>query len=464
MEFAVVIPAYNEAATLRGIVQRVRQYGRRVIVVDDGSTDDTAATVADLPVTLIRHASIQGKAASLWDGMEAAMAQGVDAVITLDADGQHRPEDIPRFLQAAREHPGQIIIGSRLANKGAFPAKRYYANRVANFWISWAAGYAIDDSQSGFRLYPVALLRRLDARRAKAYGFVFESEILIRAARMGFYSHSLPIAAIYETRARPSHFRPVADIARITLMVAWHLTSRALYPTGFYRAFVRPWFRRLRLRSVGRDGWWTLLLSNVLILATLGTSLLWQLARVWRTARRTPSRVAECGYFLVLGVRLRGDTVGAEYARRLQRARALWEGCRDGLVVILGGSRQAGQKSEARGGYEYLLAQGLPPEAMHLEQASRHTLENLRQAREMLRALPAKPVVLISSRYHLERVRVFARGLGMDHVLCAAETALPRDPVTGLRLLREAWYLHWYYVGRGWSQFTGNARSLDRIR
>ena len=177
-----VIPAYNEAPTLRAVVVGVLHHCPQVIVIDDGSTDSTAASVADLPITLVRNPRNLGKAASLWAGMRAALRHGASAVITLDADGQHRPEDIPRFLALAQAHPREIITGSRLAEKAAFPRKRYIANKIANFWISWAAGYAIDDSQCGFRLYPAGLLRRLDLR---SEGFVLESEILIQGASGG---------------------------------------------------------------------------------------------------------------------------------------------------------------------------------------------------------------------------------------------------------------------------------------
>ena len=238
-----VIPAYNEARTLRAVVVGVLRHCPQVIVIDDGSTDSTAASVADLPITLVRNPRNLGKAASLWAGMRAALRHGASAVITLDADGQHRPEDIPRFLAMAQAHPREIITGSRLAEKAAFPRKRYIANKIANFWISWAAGYAVDDSQCGFRLYPAGLLRRLDLR---SEGFVLESEILIQGAQRGCLSLFLPIPALYAGNARPSHFRAVKDIALITRMVARSLLSRWLYLPGLYRGVIRPqaWHRK----------------------------------------------------------------------------------------------------------------------------------------------------------------------------------------------------------------------------
>lgn len=241
----VVIPAYNEGATIRDVALRALAQCPRVVVVDDGSTDDTHAALAGLAVTVLRNPVNEGKAAALWRGMQHALREGADAVITLDGDGQHRPEDIPRLMEAASRLPACIIIGSRMAQAAAFPRKRLLANRTANFWISWASGYSIEDSQSGFRLYPAALLRDIELAHDHAHGFVFESEILIEAARRGIYSVPVAIEAIYARAARPSHFRSVIDVMRITRMVAWKLLSRGLYLQGFVRAFLWPRARQL---------------------------------------------------------------------------------------------------------------------------------------------------------------------------------------------------------------------------
>ncbi len=236
---AVVIPAYNESATLREIVERALQFCPKVIVVDDGSTDATAQLIRDLPIELLRNAGNEGKAASLWRGIRHAIASGADRVITLDGDGQHMPEHIPSLMEAARAHPQDIVIGARRSDSSAAPALRYYANRIADFWISWACGQRLRDSQSGFRLYPAALFEQLHTRHDRAHGFVFESEILIEAARLGYRVTAVPIPAIYHTQARPSYYR-TSDSLRITRMVAWKLLSRGMFLRGFYGAFFKP--------------------------------------------------------------------------------------------------------------------------------------------------------------------------------------------------------------------------------
>lgn len=236
---AVVIPAYNEAATIRDVAASARACASLVIVVDDGSQDGTAETLSGLDVVVLRNATNCGKGASLKRGMACALQRGATAIITMDGDGQHMPQDSPRLLALAQDHPNDIIIGARLIDTEAFPRRRYYANQVANFFISWAAGYAIEDSQSGFRLYPAKLLQQPRIAEIRAPGFAFESEILIEAARLGYESKPVAVAAVYGKERRASHFRPILDILRITRMVAWKLISRGLYLNGLYRALAR---------------------------------------------------------------------------------------------------------------------------------------------------------------------------------------------------------------------------------
>jgi glycosyltransferase involved in cell wall biosynthesis len=235
MEFAVVIPAYNEAATICDVVRGCLVHTRQVIVVDDGSTDGTAERVRVLGVTLLQHPHNKGKAASIWDGMCYAVEHGAEAVITLDGDGQHRPDDIPAFVQAADRYPHTIILGVRHRGRQAAPVLRRFANRFADFWIAWAAGYPVRDSQCGFRLYPAALIRILRPCVRPADSFVFESEVIIQASNQGVFTASVPIEALYPEQRRASHYRPVRDTVLITQMVALHLLHRSLYPLGLLR-------------------------------------------------------------------------------------------------------------------------------------------------------------------------------------------------------------------------------------
>lgn len=235
----VVIPAFNEEATVADIVARCRRAvsGAAILVVDDGSSDATGARAAAAGAEVVRTANNRGKGVALAFGFAWALAQGASAVGTLDADGQHRPEDLPMLLATSRATPGRVVIGSRRAGATAAPAARRIANRVADFWVSWAARAPIEDSQSGFRIYPAEVLRAVDAGRGMAAGFAFESEILIEAGRRGFRTVSVPIPVIYGgSLQRKSYFRPVADITRIMLMVGGRLLRRGGDPIGLWRS------------------------------------------------------------------------------------------------------------------------------------------------------------------------------------------------------------------------------------
>ena len=172
--------------------------------------------------------------------MQLALENGATRVVTLDGDGQHRPDDIPKLLACSDRFPGSIIIGSRRASGSATPRSRYVANRIADFWVSWAACSRVEDSQSGFRVYPASVLRALAGRPPKAQGFAFESEILIAAGRLGVRTVSVGIPSIYgDVLSRGSHFRPVSDIASIVLLVAGKLVRRGMDPLGLWRSLRR---------------------------------------------------------------------------------------------------------------------------------------------------------------------------------------------------------------------------------
>lgn len=235
-----VIPAFNERATLRGVVRSALPYVRGVVVVDDGSTDGSAESLADLPVTVLRNAVNQGKAPSLWRGLRAARAAGAEAVVTLDADGQHPAEAIPRLLAVNDEAPGTLVVGARTDKRLSAPLYRRLSNDFADFWISWAAGRPLIDTQSGFRVYPGALVDAMPQRLSQARSFVFESQVLIEAAQLGFASAFVRIPAVYPEGLRPSHYRPLRDGLLIVVMVAGKLLRRGLYPLGLYRALCAP--------------------------------------------------------------------------------------------------------------------------------------------------------------------------------------------------------------------------------
>lgn len=233
MSLWAVIPALNEAATLRDLVVAVRPLVDGVVVVDDGSTDGTGKTVDGLDVVLVSHPQRMGKGVALRDGFDEAMRRGAEAVITLDADGQHAPADIPRLAAAWRANPARIVIGARLIGRESQPAARRRANNVADWFVSWAAGQRVVDSQSGQRIYPKAAMEL--ARHCRSNGFDFEADILVVSARHGIRWVAVPIEARYAPEFRQSHFAPVRDIARITRQLGGHIIRGAFLPGHLWR-------------------------------------------------------------------------------------------------------------------------------------------------------------------------------------------------------------------------------------
>src|SRR5690606_36771131 len=226
-DVVVLVPALNEALRIREVVQGALAQCPRVIVVDDGSDDDTVDRIADLPIVLLRHPRRMGKGACLRDGFREALRLGARAVLTMDGDGQHSATDIPRMLAVANRHPGCVVIGARLRRRSQKPLLRRIANEFGDWGLAWGTGYRIADSQSRQRLYPAAVAA-LDA--VPGEDFVFESQIIISAARrMGTRCVSVPIESRYKCvhageSFRPSHFRPLRDLWRITS----HIVRQAL--------------------------------------------------------------------------------------------------------------------------------------------------------------------------------------------------------------------------------------------
>ena len=240
---AVVIPALNEALRIRGVVTDALAECANVIVIDDGSDDGTAECIADLPVTLIRHATRMGKGASLRDGFREALARGCVGVLTMDGDGQHAAGDLPRLLDAARRHPRCIVIGARLRKRASQPVYRRIANEFGDWGIGWACGYRIADTQSGQRYYPAAVCALDDV---PGEDFVFEAQILVSAARgLGYGAVSVPIESRYQCAQGPrqfrkSHFRPLRDLYRITSHVVGQVLGRGDVLREYLRTRATP--------------------------------------------------------------------------------------------------------------------------------------------------------------------------------------------------------------------------------
>ena len=217
-----------------------------------------------------------------------------------------------------------------------------------------------------------------------------------------------------------------------------------------------------RWKLVGWDGWWTLLLSNLIVIGTLGATYVWTWWQVYQTARR--SRSDGGGHLcLVLGRQLVANRASPMFRMRLDRAWSLFQAGQIDRVMVLGGLSSGNSRTEADVGVEYLINLGVPEPLLDGEGASRHTLENLKNARKRLGS-DIEGAVLVTNRHHLARCDALARGMELPIQMCAAEEALRLDWTHIYLISRESVFVHWYHVGRIWSTWTGNHKSLSRIQ
>src|SRR5205807_1872963 len=216
------IPAYNAGRTVGEVVKSCREVVSDVVVIDDGSHDDTAAVAKSAGAEVVSHPKNRGKGGALKTGFAWALEHGFDAVITLDADGQHLPREIPKFLRHREETRADLIIGGRAHLFGEMLPRRRMANRFSAWSIAKASGTRITDSQSGFRLYSANLLRNV---RLRTDGFDMESEVIVHAGRGGFKLATIPIDLGFVDGISTSHYKPLKD----TLRIAWTVTRARLF-------------------------------------------------------------------------------------------------------------------------------------------------------------------------------------------------------------------------------------------
>jgi glycosyltransferase involved in cell wall biosynthesis len=205
-----LIPAYQAEKTVGAVVRGIAPSVSRIVVVDDGSTDRTAAEAASAGADVLRLPENGGKGTALRAGLARALAGEATHVAFVDADGQHDPADLPRLLEAAREGD-DFVIGSRMADLEAIPFYRFRTNEIGSEVLSRMAGHAVEDAQSGYRVIAAGLLRRLDLN---ARGYIIETEILLKASPHVRRFRHVPIRAIY---GGGSHYRPFKD----TWIISW---------------------------------------------------------------------------------------------------------------------------------------------------------------------------------------------------------------------------------------------------
>lgn len=302
----VVIPTYNNGTTIGDVVRSALDECTDVIVVDDGCTDNTARLLATISgITVVSYGRNRGKGYALKRGFQEALRQGFAYAITLDGDGQHYPSDIAVFLKANQEHPGALIMGSRRLDGVERSKGSGFANKFSNFWFWVQTGRWLDDTQTGFRLYPLKKLCGLSLLTSR---YEAELELIVFASWHGVRLESVPVNVYYPPREeRVSHFRPTADFARISVLNTVLCVLAIVYglPLRLWRGFM------VVARTVYA------LLFFLLFTLVVFTPLVWLYIKVGKMTERKRFMLHKLIYHASRFVMLRHGIPGVKFTHRV---------------------------------------------------------------------------------------------------------------------------------------------------
>lgn len=242
----VIVPTYNNEMTIVDVLHRIQFYTDHIIVVNDGSTPETMSVITsafqqDLP-EIVDYTPNRGKGYALMQGFCRALELGYRYAITIDSDGQHFPEDIPLIMECFLQHRDALIVGARNLTADNMPSQNTFANKFSNFWFHLQTGIRLEDTQSGYRLYP---LERINLRWPITPRYEAELELLVFSAWRGTPVVSVPVRVYYPPESeRVSHFRPFWDFFRISVLNSILTFGALLYylPVRLIRA-IRSCFR-----------------------------------------------------------------------------------------------------------------------------------------------------------------------------------------------------------------------------
>jgi len=276
-EYVVVIPTFNNGSTLREVLTGVMDVCGNVIVVNDGSSDNTYDILNQFDgIEVITHNKNRGKGAALNSGFRKAYDLGYKYAITIDSDGQHYPQEIKLLCDASLNEPETLWIGSRDFKSDNMPGKNSFANRFSNFWFKLETGITLEDTQSGFRLYP---LERLKGIRTLSGRYEFELEIIVRAAWRNVVVKNIPVSVYYPPKEiRISHFKPFKDFARISILntVLVFIALLWWWPLKFIK-----WFSRENIRNFIKKHITESKESNLHIAKSVGLGLFFGISPLW---------------------------------------------------------------------------------------------------------------------------------------------------------------------------------------
>jgi glycosyltransferase involved in cell wall biosynthesis len=217
MRVAAVIPAFNEARSIAAVVEGIRRFVDRVVVVDDGSSDETAARARAAGAKVIVHAANGGKGTAVRTGLARVFDGDFTHVLLLDGDMQHLPQEAASLIAEAERSGAEVVVGERRFDRERMPAARYYANRIGSRALSWLVGVPIQDTQCGFRVFRVDALRPLTLT---ARGYEIETEMLIKVRRRGGRVAGVAVTAVYS--GQRSKLRPIPDTTRTCFLAVYY--------------------------------------------------------------------------------------------------------------------------------------------------------------------------------------------------------------------------------------------------
>jgi glycosyltransferase involved in cell wall biosynthesis len=249
LKICVIIPTYNNHKTLKRVLDSVLHYTSNVIVVNDGSTDSTAQILeAYSHLVQIHHSKNTGKGKAIRNAFKKALDLNYDYAITIDSDGQHFASDIPSFIAALETDTDVLLIGSRNMTQENVPKKSSFGNKFSNFWFWFETGNKLDDTQSGFRLYP---LKKIPSSYF-TNKFEFEIEVIVRSAWKNIPVKNIPVQVLYDPEERVSHFRPFKDFTRISILNTVLVTIALFYikPRDFFRKLKKKGLKKFFLENI----------------------------------------------------------------------------------------------------------------------------------------------------------------------------------------------------------------------
>ncbi len=245
----VIVPTYNNHKTLKRVLDSVLLYTPNIIVVNDGSTDETHLILGDYPELVQIHLpKNSGKGVALRKGFKEALRLGYNFAITIDSDGQHFASDIPLFINEISNDNPMLLIGSRNMMQEGVPKKSSFGNKFSNFWFWFETGNRLEDTQSGFRLYPLKYI----PKKYFTNKFEFEIEIIVRSAWKGILVKNIPIKVLYDPAERVSHFRPFQDFTRISILntVLVFITLFYIKPRDFFVSLKKKGIKKFFLENI----------------------------------------------------------------------------------------------------------------------------------------------------------------------------------------------------------------------